>query len=593
MSIADRLSALRSVLREEGLTHYLVPSSDEHLSEYPPPWRLRRPWLSGFTGSAGDLVVGLEEAWLFADGRYHVQAAAELKGSTISFSRVGAPGEPTLLEHLKQVAARGSAVIGFDPWVVSIGFAETLESVVNGAGGELRPMSGELVDRIWSDRPSPAESSLVPVDPSWTGRSTSEKVADLRAALAEAGADATVAVKLDQIAWLLNCRSRDDVPFNPVFEGYAWVDRDDVRVFVHGGEERRPPGGDLEGVTFAPYEGFREHVAKRAGGRQVLVDPGGVTRGVERWLAEHGASLVPAASPIEAAKAIKNEAERAAMRRANRRASSAKTRALLWVRDETEAGRTVTERSFLEHIESRYRELEEYWGLSFRTISAAGEHSALPHYGNADETPLLEGELFLIDSGTQNGGGTTDDTRTIIVGEPTAEQKRLYTLVLKCHIASAAQVFPAGLPGSSLDAVTRTPLWREGLDYDHGTGHGVGAFLNVHEGPFAISDQTRKPFAATPLQEGMVTSIEPGYYREGWGGIRIENLYLIVEDHTDASGRQWLRFEPLTFIPFDEKLIDRDLLDARELQWLREYEERTRHELEGELTETERARLGS
>ncbi len=587
---ADRLTALRAQLRAEGLTHYLVPSSDEHLSEYPPPWRLRRPWLSGFTGSAGDLVVGLDEAWLFADGRYHVQAAQELSGTGISLSRVGSPGQLSTLEYLRTSGVSGAAV-GFDPWVVSIGFAEALEEAVAAGQGELRPQAEDLVDRVWKDRPAPTKTRLVAVDPSWTGRTVKEKIAAVRSDLAAAGAEAMVVVKLDQLAWLLNCRSRDDVPFNPIFEGYAWIDSNEVRVFVHGGDERRPDSAELEGVVFAPYDSFREFLAQASAQRRVLVDPEGVTRGVEQLLVASGARLRAGASPLEATKARKTAAEQEGMRRANRRASAAKTRALWWLRDELASGATITERSFLEHLEARYAAMESYWGLSFRTISAAGDHSALPHYGNADETPLRSGEFFLIDSGTQNGGGTTDDTRTLVVGTPDAEQKRLYTLVLKCHIACAAQLFPAGTPGASLDAVTRTPLWRVGLDYDHGTGHGVGSFLNVHEGPFAISDLRRKPFAATPLAAGMVTSIEPGYYREGWGGIRIENLYLIVEDHVDEAQRQWLRFDPLTFIPLEDDLIDEALLESSEREWLETYRSRIRQELAQELEPGEVTRL--
>ncbi|MEQ8768218.1 MAG: aminopeptidase P family protein [Planctomycetota bacterium] len=589
---AERLAALRTLLREEGLTHYLVPSSDEHLSEYPPAWRLRRPWLSGFTGSAGDVLVGIEDAWLFVDGRYHVQAAAELAGSGISLSRVGAPGQLTLFEHLHQVAKdTEGAVVGYEPWIVSSAFALALREVVEGGGGDLRSVKSELVDRIWQDRPVAVRTPLVPVATEWAGRPTGEKLAELRASLQELGADATVLVKLDQIAWLTNCRSADDVAFNPVFEGYAWVDAEQLVVFVHGGSERLPEGLDLPGVRFEDYEGFRSFLQARSEGGSVLLDPTGITRGVEALLEQRDQQILLAPSPVEAAKARKNEQERDGMRRANRQASAAKTRSLWWVKDTCAKGETVTERRFLEHIESTYRQMKDYWGLSFRTISAAGAHSALPHYGNADDTPLKSGELFLIDSGTQNAGGTTDDTRTIVIGQPSAEQRRIYTLVLKCHIASAAQVFPAGTPGSALDALTRAPLWAAGLDYDHGTGHGVGCFLNVHEGPFALSDQKRKPFAATPLEEGMITSIEPGYYREGWGGIRIENLYLIVEDHVDESGRQWLRFDSLTFIPLEDELIDVDLLDAQERAWLEAYRSRTKQELTSELTQEELARL--
>ncbi len=593
-AIPERLEALRGALRADGLTHYVVPSSDEHLNEYLPDWRQRRPWITGFDGSAGDALVGLEDAWLFTDGRYHLQAERQLAGSGVSLSKVGAPGHPTLVEHLRAAAraAGGRIVVGCDPMILAVGAGRALEDALRAEGAELRPVSPNLIDPLWDDRPAPATSELVAPPLEWVGPSSAEKLAAVRAELERLGANALPVVKLDQLAWLLNLRSKDDVDFNPVFEGYAWVDGDAVHLFVHGGGARVPAAADVPGLAVHAYDEFPGFLAALPAGTRALVDPSGVTLGVLQALqARDGVAVVEGASPVEQHKAHKSEVEVESMRRANRRASAAKVRALRWLDERLAAGERVTERAFQERIEADYRALPDYWGLSFNTISAAGANGAIMHYGSADETPLEPGKLFLIDSGAQVAGGTTDDTRTVAVGEPTDEQRRLYTLVLKCHAAGATATFPAGTPGTAIDALTRSPLWREGLNYDHGTGHGVGCFLNVHEGPFALSERERKPYAVHPLQAGMVTSIEPGYYLPGWGGIRLENLYLIVEDRVDDLGVQWLRFEPLTFIPFDERLIDRDMLDAREAAWLDEYTARVREELAQELAPDEAAAL--
>ncbi|TAH37344.1 MAG: M24 family metallopeptidase [Planctomycetota bacterium] len=584
--IPQRLAALRAHMRARGLSHYFVPSADEHLNEYLPEWRKRREYLSGFTGSAGDLLLGQDDAWLFTDGRYHVQAGLELRGSGIQLSKVGVPGQKSLIQH---VAGLRAPVLGFDPMLLSVGFAAALERALAAAGGRPAPVAPNLVDLVWSDRPAPPTSVLFEVPLRWSGRSAADKLADVRAALSGAGANALLVTKLDQLAWLLNLRSRDDVPFNPVFEGHGLVTTGAVHVFLHGGERRLPAA--IPHVRCHEYGELLPFLGQLPAETRILLDPSGSTLGLKTALETNAnVAVVLAPSPVEDAKARKNAAEREGMRVANRRASAVKAEALRWLEQEVAAGRTVTERAFQDEIERRYAAAREYWGLSFNTITATGPHGAIMHYKDADRTPLRRGELFIIDSGIQAAGGTTDDTRTVIIGEASAQQRRLYTRVLQCHIAAATLKFPAGTPGTAVDAVCRGPLWRDGLSYDHGTGHGVGAFLNVHEGPFALSESVRKPYAVHPLAEGMVTSIEPGYYKPGWGGIRIENLYLIVQDRTDESGVTWLRFESLTFIPFDERLIDRALLSEDERRWVDDYHARCRAELAEEAPEPAGAR---
>lgn len=597
-TIPQRLEALRASLKRRGLSHYLVPSADEHLNEYLPPWHQRRSWMSGFTGSAGDLLVGIDpdETWLFTDGRYHLQAERELRGSAIGLQKVGARGAKTLRQVLKELAVRhGSAcAVGYDPMVVPMASAEELARALEEGGGNFTAACPNLVDELWLDRPAPPRTPLLACPLEWTGRALGEKVLQLRKDLAERGADALVLVKLDQIAWLTNLRSTDDIPFNPVFEACLYLDGGGLHLFLHGGEERLPAGfgEEVPGFRAWPYEEWIPFLRKAPAAR-VIVDPDATTRGVlDALTGNPGLRVVRGLSPVEEAKAVKNETEQRCMARACLLASAAKARAFLWLARESGAGRPVTERSFRDAIEGYYAAIDGYRQLSFQTIAAAGEHGAIVHYAEADETELRSGELFLVDSGIQMDGGTTDDTRTVAVGPPTREQRRAYTAVLKAHIACAAQIFPEETPGAALDAVTRAPLWSERLVYDHGTGHGVGAFLNVHEGPFSLSEAKGRVQATRGLKTGMITSIEPGYYRPGFGGIRLEGLYLVADRGTDAEGRRWLGFEPLTWIPFDPSLIDAALLDETERAWVRRYHDGCLERLGPYLSAEEREELG-
>lgn len=587
--IPNRLERLRACLREQGWTHCLVPSSDEHLNEYLPPRSLRREWMSGFSGSAGDLLVGVDpaETCLFVDGRYHVQAENQLAGSGITLMRVGSPRVPTLARYVEELAKRhGNRLrIGADPFVVA---RSTWLRLAELAGPDaLIASSFHPVDRLWTDRPDLVRTPLEELPVDLVGASASQKLARLREELAARGARSFVAVKLDQIAWLLNLRSLADVPYNPVFLAYLIVDDERATLFVAGGKSRTPPDLDarirgLDVLELGEFHSALESLSRSP----VFLDPDRTTEGVYRRL-PRSCRVIEHQSPLETMKSRKNAAEIDQMRRANLAASAAKTRSILWAVREIARGTTLTERSFKEHIEARYAELPGFRALSFSTISATGDHAALPHYGGVDDTPLRGGDLYVIDSGIQIGAGTTDDTRTIGVGTPSDEKRRIFTLVLKAHIRAAATLFPEGTGGAAIDAVTRNPLWAHGLDYGHGTGHGVGAFLNVHEGPFQIGDLSRRPSSTVPLEPGMITSIEPGYYRLGFGGVRHENLYLVVEHHVDDAGRRWLAFESLTFVPFHLPWIDSNLLDAREREWLVRYHRACRDRLAGVLDREE------
>ena len=589
--IPERITALRAAMLEHGVDDYLVTSSDEHLNEYLPLWRARREFLSGFTGSAGDLLVGKEDAWLYTDGRYHLQAETELQGSGVSLMKVGEEDARTLLQDVEQRAKdRPGLVLGVDPMVIPVSVAEALRSALKRAGGQLREVAGNLVDPIWTDRPTPAQSQLIAMDTAWAGRSPSEKIEQVRADLKAVGAESIAVVKLDQIAWLLNLRSTDDVPYNPVFEAFLFLDPEAVHVFLRGAGDRLPD--DAESVPglvvheYADYPGF----LAGTGGR-VMIDAARTTAGVVSALKAAGCDIVRGLSPLERQKAIKNEAEQAAQLRANLAASVVKTRALLWLRREVTNGNQVTEESFKDRLEALYCEQKDYHGLSFNTIAATGPHGAIIHYGACDATPLEPGHLFLIDSGAHIGGGTTDDTRTVAVGTVDAESRRAYTLVLKGHIGAARQVIPDGSNGSALDALARAPLWNAGLNYDHGTGHGVGAWLCVHEGPFSIAERGSRTFTGEPLRDGAVSSIEPGYYKAGWGGVRIENLYVYRTVEPDGSSRKFLRLEPITWIPFDPDLIDDTLLNDDERTWIADYHQGCVERLSPLLPEMERYEL--
>jgi Xaa-Pro aminopeptidase len=572
----ERLACLRRLLADRQLDGYLINSTDEHLSEYLPEARARRAWLSGFTGSAGELLVGLEQSWLFVDSRYWEQADKQVDVQAVGVCKLGLAGHKGLIQTLKDLGqvrrASGRPFrLGLDPLVIAVEQWRTFERQLRPVEVEVSAVAGNLADRartelegglpaLWSER------LIFAVGEAVAGQSAAQKLAAVRAEIERAGATVLPVTRLDQVAWLLNLRGWD-VPFNPVFIAYAVVTRTESYLFtaperLDGGVRAALPAE----VRVMPYEAYGEILARLSavGTQAVLVDVRQTTMGTLGCLG--AAEVVEADHPIEKLKAHKNTAEIASMQRANLQASRAKTRALAEVMRRFAAGEVVSERDVAEAVERCYREEPDFQGLSFNPIAGIGAHSSIVHYSTPDPgCPMTPGALLLLDSGAQYTGGTTDDTRTVVAGTPDPEQVRCYTEVLKAHINCAAQRFPKGTTGAQLDGITRANLWCAGLEYGHGTGHGVGAFLSVHEGPVGINKRAREE-----LQPGMVTSIEPGYYRPGWGGVRIENLY-VVREVEKADGTVWYGFEPLTFIPFDARLIDLDRLDERQRGWLAHY----------------------
>jgi Xaa-Pro aminopeptidase len=572
--MAKKLEALRERLCAHNLDAWLIPSVDEHINEYLPKNRERRAWASGFTGSSGDFLVAMHEAWLFVDSRYHEQADTEVALGQIHVSKLGLEGQPGLSEKIKALAEGSQRFrLGFDPFTLTVQQYQSFKKSFESTTIELAPVSENLVDTLWEDPPPPVLSEVFAIPESISGKGWQQKLAEVQDKMKALKIEVLPVTKLDQIAWLFNLRGQD-ISYNPVFIAYAIVTADQAHLFIDASRMQPKALEDLASrVGIHPYEDYRKRLSEHCNVKTVLIDPKHTTAGTLFIVEQHGGMVREAEHPIEMMKALKNETEIRMMQAANLKASRGKIRAWFWLERQIQSGRAVTEASFRDAIEGFYAEEQDFMGLSFNTISGAGSNSSIVHYGTPDPAKTLEkGELFLIDSGCQFLGGTTDDTRTMFIGSgqagetPTERQKLCYTEVLKAHINCAMQRFPKGTEGARLDGVTRYTLWQNGLDYGHGTGHGVGAFLNVHEGPNGIHK-----LAAKPLEPGMITSIEPGYYQPGWGGIRLENLYRVIELETDGTGTKWYGFESLIYIPFDQQLIDFSRLNPEQLQWLRAY----------------------
>lgn len=580
------VARLRELMRAEGLAAYLVPSADPHQSEYVPECWKRRAWLSGFDGSAGELLVTRDGAGLWTDGRYFLQAERELRGTGIRLFRAGERDVPTLETHLARILHRGE-VLGVDPRVVSHSRAAALAAAAGRAGATLRPVERNLVDAIWDQRPAPSRAFVALWPRRFAGESVGSKLRRVRKAMAAQGADAHLVTTLDAIAWLFNIRGAD-VEYNPVAIAYALVTAEGAELFIDVAKVPPAVRRHLErSAVLRPYARVRgacRDLARRR--RAVWVDPA-LTNS---WCMEAlgSAATVLAPSPIARMKARKNATELAGMRAAHLRDGVAMVRFLSWLEEAVPEG-GVTEVGAAGRLESLRAEGEHFRGLSFPTIAGYRAHGAIVHYraDEASDAPLRAKGLFLLDSGAQYLDGTTDITRTLLLGPRASrlEQDR-FTRVLKGHIALATARFPAGASGARLDTLARASLWQAGLDYAHGTGHGVGAYLNVHEGPQSISFSRGLD---APLEVGNIQSNEPGFYEPGQFGIRIENLVEVVEDRElSGPGGRFLRFDTLTLCPIDTRLVARGALTAEERRWLNAYHARVRRELGPHLGRAER-----
>ncbi len=586
----NRLKALREELAARKLAGFVVPLTDEHMSEYVGAYAQRLAWLTGFQGSAGSAVVMPEEAAIFTDGRYTLQVREQVDGDHYEY--VSIPG--TSISGWLGAHADNGARIGYDPWLHTRQWVETAQKTLAEKGAELVAVDTNPIDAIWPDKPAPSGARLIVHSDEDAGRSSAQKRQDMAEWLSGKNADAAVLAALDSIAWTFNIRGAD-VDHMPVALAYALVNRDGTAdLFVDPGKMSPEVAQHLgNGVRVHPRDAFEGALADMKG-KTVVADPGSAVAAIFQALDDGGAKILAEREPAVLPKAIKNSAEISGHRAAQERDGAALTRFLHWLSLEAPQG-GVTEMSAAKKL----REFREQSGLlrdlSFDTISGAGPHAAIPHYRVTEESsiPLDMDRIYLVDSGGQYADGTTDVTRTVIVGTPTAEMRDRFTRVLKGHIALATAVFPKDTRGSQLDAFARQYLWAAGLDYGHGTGHGVGSYLGVHEGPQRISAAN---YPGTgwdePLKAGMILSNEPGYYKGGEFGIRIENLVVIGERTIEGGEAEMLGFETLTFAPIDRKLIDTDLLLPHERDWVDGYHAEVVARIGPQLDEDTAAWLG-
>ncbi|HEU4809541.1 MAG TPA: aminopeptidase P family protein [Sphingomicrobium sp.] len=585
-SYADRLAALREQLKSDRLDGFVVPLTDEHMSEYVGSYAQRLAWLTGFQGSAGSAVVLPEEAAIFVDGRYTLQVRSQVDGKDWSYQSVP---ETSVTEWLKDHAVKG-ARIGYDPWLHTRDWVKKAKESLARRGAELVAVGENPIDKIWQDRPEPSKAHLVVQPDEYAGKSAAEKRTDIAEWLEKHEADAAVLSALDSIAWAFNVRGQD-VTHTPVALAYAVVNKDGTADLFVADEKVGPDVRQHLGNGVRLHERYEfESALSQFKDKTVAVDPERAVSAIFDALDKAGAKILPLRDPVVLPKALKNPVEIAGQKAAQVRDGAVIARFLKWI-DEEAPGGEVDELKASDHLESLRRENPELRDLSFDSISGAGPNGAIVHYKSSEKTnrKLETGTLYLIDSGGQYVDGTTDITRTVPIGEPTDEMRDRFTRVLKGHIAVATAVFPKGTRGTQLDSFARRPLWDAGLDYAHGTGHGVGSFLAVHEGPQRIAPVTSSQTGGDePLQAGMLISNEPGYYKTGEYGIRIENLVLVVEKTIEGGEKEMLGFETVTFAPIDRRLIRKDMLSPGEIAWLDGYHRQVVEKIGGNLTGADR-----
>jgi len=586
-----KLQQLRTLLEDKKLDAYIVPTADPHQSEYPPNCFARREYISGFTGSAGTAVITRDDACLWTDGRYFLQADDELS-SEWKLQKAGLPSTPKISEWLRDSLAPGSHV-GIDPLLHTANEVAELEKVLSAKEITVVLEETNLIDGIWQERPSNPTSPLRLHADKWAGESASDKLKKLRDEIRGMGADALLVSKLDDVSWLLNIRGAD-IECNPVPLAYAIVEMDQVRLFVSSEKVSDVVRGKLEesNVAFYEYdeviEGVKSVVRE---GKRIAFDPATTSIGLKNAAKEEKSdSFIERPSPIDMPKATKNEAELAGMREAHLRDGVALAKFFAWMDALTKKGETVSEYVAGAELANFRAEQSGFFEPSFPSIVGEGPNGAVIHYRAAKDTArgIKAGSMLLVDSGGQYECGTTDCTRVYHFGgdaaQPTPFQKEVYTRVLKGHIAVDQSVWPENTPGHVLDAYARRPLWEGGLNYLHGTGHGVGAALNVHEGPQSISPRFTNQ---TPLKEGMICSNEPGYYEDGQFGVRIENLLIVqpAETKHQFNDGKYLKFERLTHTPIQTKLIDLDLLSESEVAWINTYHQEVWEKISPRLTD--------
>lgn len=581
-TISNRLAAVREVMRREHLAAFVFPSTDPHNSEYVPDHWKGREWISGFDGSAGTAVVTMTSAALWTDSRYFIAAAEQLSGTEFVLMKERLPETPTVAQWLgEQLRDSDSKEVGIDGMTCAYSMVEGLIGELRKAGGLTLRTNLDILAQVWTDRP-PVPLNEVVVQPlNLAGEPAREKISRIRQALRGQHADGMLVTALDDIAWTLNLRG-SDVHCNPVFVAYLLISSTKATLFVDRRKLTAEALASLKeaGIDVDDYgnvqKGLKDYFEYN-----ILLDPDSVNYTLYKAASSH--RVVAAASPVPAMKAVKNDAEIAGFHEAMLRDGIAMVKFLKWLKPAVAQG-GQTEMSIARRLYELRSEQPLFRDISFDTIAAYQEHGAIVHYEPTEATdmPLKAEGLLLIDSGAQYQNGTTDITRTVALGPLTEEQRRVYTLVLKGHIQLDMLTFPDGASGTQLDALARKDMWAEGYNYLHGTGHGVGSYLNVHEGPHQI----RMEYRPAPLHAGMTVTDEPGIYLEGQFGVRIENTLLITPFKETAFGK-FLRFEALTLCPIDTAPIVREMMTDEEVQWLNSYHGRVREALSPHLNESE------
>lgn len=582
-TINEHLVALRRWMKENALTAFIFPSSDPHNSEYVADHWKTREWISGFSGSAGTVVVTLQHAALWTDSRYFIAAAKELAGSEYQLMKERMAGTPSISEWLaSELAEYEDSIVGVDGSVNTYADVADLKQSLATKGNMLVRCTDDPMDVLWHDRPVIPNNKVCLHPLKYAGETTESKLSRIRESLAKQGADGLLVTALDEIAWVLNLRG-SDVHCNPVFVSYLLISSNNATLYIN--REKLPEDVceylSTENIDVEEYESV-EIGLKKYIGKSLLIDVHSTNYTLSTAVDSN--KIHVGTSPIPKMKAIKNKVEQDGFRAAMLRDGVAMVKFLAWIKGAVEAG-GQTEITLADRLEALRAEQQHFKGISFDTIVGYEAHGAIVHYEATPETdiPIEPHGFVLIDSGAQYEDGTTDITRTIALGELTDEQRRVYTLVLKGHIQLDLCRFPSGACGSQIDAIAREPMWREGYNYLHGTGHGVGSYLNVHEGPHQI----RMEWRPAPLQAGMTVTNEPGLYLEGKFGVRIENTLLIVPAETTAFG-EFLKFETLTLAPIDTTPIVLDLLTEEERLWINNYHRRVFERLSPYLAGHER-----
>ena len=583
-SIKERMHALRMTFPPNYIKAFIIPSTDPHLSEYVAPHWMSREWISGFTGSAGTVVVLMNEAGLWTDSRYFLQAAKELEGSGITLYKEMLPETPSITKYLSQKLKPGESV-SIDGKMFSVQQVEQMKEELAAYSLQV-DLFGDPLKRIWKDRPSIPNSPAFVYDIEYAGKSCEEKVAAIRAELTKKGAYALFLSALDEIAWTLNLRG-NDVHCNPVVVSYLLITQDDVIYFISPEKVTKEVNEYLkeQHVKLKNYDEVETYLNTFTG-RNILIDPKKTNFTIYSAI-NPKCNIIRGESPVALLKAIRDEQEIAGIHAAMQRDGVALVKFLKWLEEAVPSGKE-TELSVDRKLHEFRAAQPLYMGESFDTIAGYKEHGAIVHYSATPESdvPLQPKGFLLLDSGAQYLDGTTDITRTIALGELTEEEKTDYTLILKGHIALAMAKFPVGTRGAQLDVLARMPIWKYGMNFLHGTGHGVGHFLSVHEGPQSIR-MNENPVV---LQPGMVTSNEPGVYKAGSHGIRTENLTLVCKDKEGMFG-DYLKFETITLCPICKKGIVKEMLTNEEIEWLNNYHQIVYEKLSPNLNEEEKAWL--